>query len=265
MQQKKRLGDLLLEAQMISPENLHEALRLQVGGNRRLGYLLVRMGLVAEKDLQTLLARQLDISIADIESDFSADVLGILPRYLCVKYNVLPLATGGHNTLKLAMVDPSDSEAVADIEKYTGKVVEAMLAPQGAINAAVRSKISWSLRDLFNAQTSAKFTIGLGMAALFLVLLIGFQYYQDRNLAEYGKITRKAESVLYENHDLIIGFENNGKMSLIGHGAHSPGYYSISFDNVDALVSFVEMKKEGLSSKQFEWISWVITNQQARK
>ncbi len=262
MQQKKRLGDLLLEAKMITPADLGEALRLQVGGSRRLGYLLVKMGFITESDLQTLLVQQLDLPLADIEAGFSPDVLGILPKYLCIKYNVLPLATGEHNTLKLAMVDPSDNEAITDIEKYTGKVVEAMLAPQGAISAAVRSKIHWSLRDLFNAQASAKVTIGLGAATLVLVLFVANQYYQDKRLAEYGTITRKADTTLHENYDLIIGIENTGKLSLVGHGAHAQGYYSINFDNVEALSTFIERKKEGLSSKQLEWIKWVVASQQ---
>ena len=42
MTDKKRLGELLVQQGIVSNETVNDALRVQVGGNRRLGHILVR-------------------------------------------------------------------------------------------------------------------------------------------------------------------------------------------------------------------------------
>ena len=65
---KKRLGDLLIEANLLTMEDLNKALRLQVGGNRRLGYLLIKSGFISEEQLHTVLSQQLDLPIVTVEN-----------------------------------------------------------------------------------------------------------------------------------------------------------------------------------------------------
>lgn len=259
MESKKRLGELLVEGGIVSRENLESALRLQVGGNRRLGYLLIKMGLITEEQLHAVLTKQLDLPIAEIEKSFSSEVINVLPRYLCQRYNVFPLSFGEHNTLNLAMVDPSDSEALADIEKYTNKVVRASLASQSEIRTAISTNLTWSFKDFINYSTSGRLTAALATAALVLVSIVGYQVYTDRQLAQYGKVSQKDNATLYENHDLIVGFTKAGKVTLLGHGTHSEGYYSITFDNISSLKTFVEKKRNDLSQKQYDWVQWVAS------
>ena len=265
MTTKKRLGDLLVEAKLISETNLNKALRLQVGGNRRLGYLLIKMGFITEEQLHTILSQQLDLPIVKIEDELSNQIKKILPRYLCRKYSVIPLSYGENNTLTMAMVDPSDSEAVSDIEKYTGKVIRPVLASKSEITENIRSHIPWSLKDLFNSQTTSKMTAIVSAIALVLVAVTAMQFYQDRVQEKYGKITRTPQSVSYENLELILGFGNDSTVSLLGRGAHSSGYYSVTFNNPESLQSFIENKKDDFSSSQLEWLTWAITNPQSNK
>jgi len=257
---KKRLGDLLLESNLISQTDLEKALRLQVGGNRRLGYLLIKMGFISEEQLHTVLAQQLDLPIADIDNEFNPEVKKILPRYLCQKYSIIPLMLGENNTLTAAMVDPSDFEAVSDIEKFTGKVIRPVLASKSAIFTAIRSKIPWTLKDLFNSQTSTKLTAAVAALALVLVVITAVQYNQERKKEKYGTVTSTPQSTTYENLELILGFDEKNKVSLLGRGAHSSGYYSVSFDDTLALNNFLDTKKEGFSAKQLEWLKWAMKN-----
>ena len=74
MERKKRLGDLFIEAKLIAKDNLAAALRLQVGGNRRLGYLLIRMGFNTEEQLYSILSQQMDIPIVKVENEFNASI-----------------------------------------------------------------------------------------------------------------------------------------------------------------------------------------------
>lgn len=260
MATKKRLGDLLLEANLVTKDDLDKALRLQVGGNRRLGYLLIKMGFISEEQLHSVLAQQMDLPIADIERDFSPDVRKILPRYLCQKYSILPLMLGENNTLTAAMVDPSDFEAVSDIEKYTGKVIRPVLASKTTIFDGIRSKIPWTLKDLFNAQTSSKLTAAVAALALVLVAITIVQYNQERMKEKYGTVTSTPQSITYENLELILGFDDKNKISLLGRGAHSMGYYSVTFSDTQALEKFVESKRDGFSAKQLEWLQWAMQN-----
>lgn len=260
MATKKRLGDLLIEAKLISESDLENALRLQVGGSRRLGYLLIKMGIITEEQLHGVLSQQLDLPIANIDEEFSPEVKRILPRYLCHKYSTIPLVFGENNTLKAAMVDPSDDDAVSDIEKYTGKVIRPVLAPKSAITSAIRSKIPWSLNDLFNAQNSGKITAAVAAVALALVVITSVQFYQDQKKEKYGKVTVTPASTTYENLELIVGFDEENGVSLLGRGAHSSGYYSVTFSNIDGLEKFLVTKKDGFSARQLEWLEWAKKN-----
>ncbi len=260
MAEKKRLGDLLVDSRVITKEDLDKALRLQVGGNRRLGYLLIKMGFLSEEQLHSVLSQQLDLPIVKVEDEFDPAAKKILPKYLCTKYSVIPLASGENNTLKVAMVDPSDSEAVSDIEKFTGKIIRPVLASKSDISNNIRSRIPWTLRDVFNSQTSTKLTAGIAAVALVLIIITATQFYRDRQLAQFGKVTSTPQSTTYENLELIVGFDAEKKISLLGHGAYSSGYYSVTFNDTASLKKFIDSKKDDFSARQLEWLAWAMAN-----
>jgi len=260
MADKKRLGDLLVDSKLISKTDLDEALRLQVGGNRRLGYLLIKMGFVTEEQLHSVLSQQLDLPIVNVENEFKPEVQEILPRYLCRKYSVIPLMIGENNTLMVAMVDPSDVEAVSDVEKYTGKIIRPVLASKSDISRNINPCVSWSLKDVFNSQTSTKLTAGVASIALLLIIVTATQFYQDRKQEQYGRVMSKPALTAYENLELILGFDEQEKVSLLGHGAYSSGYYSVTFNDMQSLEKFLDSKKDDFSARQLEWLSWAMTN-----
>ena len=261
MTTKKRLGDLLLDAELITRETLDKALKLQVGGNRRLGYLLIKMGFISEEQLQSVLSTQLDLPIVDIENEFNPQVKQVLPRYLCRKYNAIPLSLGSHNMLNIAMVDPSDNGAVTDIEHYTDKVLRPCLASHSEIETAIRKHIPRSLKDIFNPLNAQKITAITVAIALILIAITILQYNKDRYRTEYGTKQVTGNAVYYQNHELILEFDKSGKVSLQGHGAHAQGTYSITFNNHNALEQFINNKKDDFSDVQRSWLSWALKNQ----
>lgn len=260
MASKQRLGELLIDANLITEDNLKKALRLQVGGQRRLGYILIKMGFISEVQLHSVLSRQLDLPIVNIDTEFDSAVRKILPRYLCRRYSLIPLRTGEDNTLTVAMVDPSDTEAVSDIEKYTGKIIQPVLAAKSDISANIKARIPWSIRDIFNSQTSIRLTAGATAIAIIMILITAGQFYQDRVRTLYGKVTHSPHATTYENLELILGFDKENKISLLGHGAYSAGYYSVTFNDTESLKNFIDAKKEDFSAKQIDWLAWAMTN-----
>ena len=258
MASKMRLGELLVQENIVSQDTIDNALRIQVGGNRRLGNILLRMGELTSDQLADTLSQQLGIPLTDINTTFSPNAKKVLPRYLCNKYDALPLALKDHNILLVAMTDPSDNEGITDIEHYTGKVVEPCLARQSDINKAITSNIPYSLKDLFNPQANTRVTRFVATAAFALVVILGVTSYNYIQKEKYGTISHVNNSTLYEHHDLMVGFDTSGKISLLGHSAFSDGYYSASFNSTTTLVAFINSSKDDFSAEQTEWLDWVM-------
>lgn len=256
---KKRLGELLIHSGLITEEDCNRALKMQVGGNRRLGRILVKMGAITSDQLLGTLASQFELPIIDIEQEYNPAVKGLLPRYLCRKYEVFPLALDRGTILKVAMADPSDIEAITDIENFTGKAVQPCLARQVDIQQAITRYIRLSAHDIFNPQNYTRYAkIASGLALVLILVVAGFSYRYYAQ-AKYGTVTRTADTTMYKNLDLMIGIDKSGKTTLLGRGAHANGYYSISFDSPATLAKFLENKKDDLSTNQYEWARWAIS------
>lgn len=261
MTKTQRLGELLVQHGLVDQERIDEALRLQVGGNRRLGYLLIKMGLLSDEQLLEILSEQLAMPIVNTSDVFDPAVKRTLPRYLCRKYHAIPLRFGDRNLLQVGMMDPLDSEAIFDIENYTNMVVEPVLARPNDIAAAIRGNLPLSLKDIFNPQVYNRFAKVATLVAAVLLLVVASLLYRYVQTEKYGTISVVENTKLYKNHDLMIGFEGDGKASIFGHGAYASGYYSVTFANIEVLGNFVEQKKQNFSDKQYAWINWVFSKQ----
>ncbi len=257
---KLRLGELLTEQGLVPQDAINDALRVQTGGNRRLGCILVRMGVLSEDQLAETLAQQLEVEITCIDEHFSSEVKKTLPRYLCNKYSAIPLSFEKNNILKLAMADPSDQAAIEDIENYTNKVVEPFLARHSEINQEVKNRIPYSLKDILSPQTGTLLTRTIAVASLALVVVLGTVTYNYIQTALYGTVSHVNNSVIYKHHDLMLGFDPSGKISFLGRSAFSDGYYSVSSNSPDTLRAFIASRQEDFSSEQNKWLGWVLSN-----
>lgn len=255
---KKRLGGILTDKGLATTAQIDEALRVQVCGNRRLGYILLKMGVISDDQLMDVLSQQINVPIITIDQEYSNEVKAVLPKYLCQKYTVMPISKGHNNILNIAMIDPSDDAAIADIEGYTGMVVKPVLARGKDISEAINRYIPFSLKDIFNPQVYGSFAKFTTAFALVLLFVIGWASYRYILNEKYGSISVTADTTTYKNHDLMLGVEESGKISLLGHGAYTKGFYSVSFPGVDSLQTFVEQKRKNFSDKQADWLLWVI-------
>ena len=258
MAEKKRLGEVLVESGLITEETLNRALKMQVGGIRRLGRILVKIGAITSDQLLETLSGQFQMPIVNPEQEFALQGRKVLPRYLCRKYEVLPLDFEGDAIIKVAMADPSDAEAIIDIENYTGRAVQPCLARQADIHRAITRFTTLSLADLFNPQSYIRYAKIVSTLALALALITAGLTYRFYHQAKYGTVTRAGATVMYKNLDLMVGKDPSGTVTLLGRGAHASGYYSITFGSTAALAQFIETKKEDLSSGQYQWVQWAL-------
>ena len=256
---KQLLGELLIEQNLVSQDDIDSALRVQVGGNRRLGHILVRMKAITADELAETLARQLNIPITSIPQKFSREISRILPRYLCRQFGVIPLELKENNILDIAMANPSDEEAISDLENYTGKVIKPCLARHSEIEREIGRRIPLTMKDFFTPQANTWATRAAVAISLVLVLGLSFFTYDYVQKDRYGTVTKTETHVLLNNHDLIVGVEKSGKVSLLGHGAFSKGFYSVSFDKSEFLAAFVHSRDKDFSEKQRAWLDWAIS------
>jgi type IV pilus assembly protein PilB len=138
-----RLGELLVEAQIITREQLDEVLALQRNDGRRLGTLLCETGLVTETQVTQILSQQLAVPWVSLyHIDFSRQLLNLVPRELAERHSLVPIfvrrVRGQGETLYLAMDNPEDESARQEVAQYAGLPVRAMIAPLSDIRAAIR-------------------------------------------------------------------------------------------------------------------------------
>ncbi|MCP3890268.1 MAG: hypothetical protein GY702_15570, partial [Desulfobulbaceae bacterium] len=95
------------------------------------------------------------------------------------------------------------------------------------------------------------------VAIVLIIAVAGFTY-NFYSQTKYGSMTTTADSIMYKNHDLIVGIDNSGQATLLGRGAYANGYYSISFSSPEALETFLDHKKNDMSSTQYEWAKWAV-------
>jgi type IV pilus assembly protein PilB len=144
MSHRVRLGELLVEAHIVTREQLDEVLRRQTNDPRRLGILLVEAGLLTETEVTQILSQQLSVPWVSLyHVDFSRQLLNLVPQEIAERYGVVPIfvrrVRGLGQTLYVAMEDPSDEAAIAAVAEYSGLPVRAMIAPPSEIRAAIRA------------------------------------------------------------------------------------------------------------------------------
>ncbi len=133
-----KLGEILIKENLISAEQLKQALDHQKANGGRLGNSLVKLGFLSDDEVTAVLSRQYgvpSINLAYFEADPS--VIKLIPMDTAHKYQVLPLSRVG-SSLTLAMVDPTNVFAMDDIKFMTGFNVEPVVASEAAIMEAMK-------------------------------------------------------------------------------------------------------------------------------
>ncbi|HEY5599556.1 MAG TPA: GspE/PulE family protein, partial [Candidatus Manganitrophaceae bacterium] len=124
---------LIVNAQLITDEQLQKALNAQKKEGGRLGSILVRLGFIEEAKLLKFLSQQYGVPSIDLAKlDIDPAVVKLIPVEVVKKYRVLPIKRLGA-TLTLAMVDPTDVFAIDDIKFMTGYNVEPIIAAESAV------------------------------------------------------------------------------------------------------------------------------------
>ncbi|EAS63647.1 GspE/PulE family protein [Photobacterium angustum] len=134
---RKRLGDLLVDKNIITQQQLEQALTKQQSTGRKLGDTLINLGFLTEQQMLQFLARQLDVPLVDLTRvQVDSEHVGLLSEVNARRLRALVLGQHG-DTVRVAMSDPADlaaQEAVFDqLSQYR---VELVIAPERQLLAA---------------------------------------------------------------------------------------------------------------------------------
>lgn len=123
-----RIGDQLVHEQLITREQLQQALDDARANGTRIGYSLVKLGFLSESDLVRALARQHRVPAVDLERvRLDQRILKLIPSEFAAKHQVLPLRRVGR-TLTVAMSNPTDLGVIDDLKFLTRLDIEAVIA-----------------------------------------------------------------------------------------------------------------------------------------
>jgi type IV pilus assembly protein PilB len=133
-----KLGEILLKENLITPDQLKQALEHQKANGGRLGNSLVQLGFMSDDEVMAVVSRQYGVPSINLDY-FEVDpgVTKLIPMDTALKFQVLPLSRVG-SSLTLAMADPTNVFAMDDIKFMTGFNIEPVVASETAIAEAIR-------------------------------------------------------------------------------------------------------------------------------
>ncbi|NEU05843.1 GspE/PulE family protein [Clostridium senegalense] len=158
---KRRLGDLLLDENKITKNQLQVALNNQKTEKKKLGEILVEIGAISEDEIFNILEKQLGIERVYLDSiNLEEKIVSIIPENIAKKYNVIAI-DADETEIIAATSDPLNIFAIEDIKIITGKEVRLLSSPKSeverAINKVYSNIVEYSSNskeevDLFNSE-----------------------------------------------------------------------------------------------------------------
>lgn len=137
----RTIGRILIKMGLLTREKVHDALAVQKnrGGGVKLGEILIEQGLIKPKELRIALAGQRGMEYVDMESlDIPKEVIDQVPSQMAKTYKIFPLKYDkSSNRLTVAISDPDNFRATDDLGTLLGFAVEAKVADEEALLAAL--------------------------------------------------------------------------------------------------------------------------------
>jgi len=126
----KRLGDRLVEAGLITPQQLELAIREQKRSGLLMGAVIHKLGLATEEDIALFLAQDAQTPTIDVSKiDTVPETIALVPYEYCKEAALLPYRHT-RDTLTLIMADPFNVVAIDRVEQLTRLKIEVLTAPK---------------------------------------------------------------------------------------------------------------------------------------
>ena len=161
---KEKIGQILLSRDIITKEQLEEALDTQKNTGEKLGEILIKKGFISDETLVELISFQRGFESVDlnkIQDKIDPSVANIISKDFEYKRKIFPFELTD-NTLYVAMVDPRDINVIDEIRLLTGYNVKPYISTAKTIDNIIRLYTSddYSLREVQEIIKDEDFTVG---------------------------------------------------------------------------------------------------------
>ncbi|MBW7905539.1 MAG: Flp pilus assembly complex ATPase component TadA [Phycisphaerae bacterium] len=133
------VGEALVARGLITDVQLAEALRAQKSSSERIDQVLIRSGLVSERDMLAVYSEQFAIPVVELtERDIDTELLRLVPSRLVHKYGLIPVSRNGKG-IRVATSDPYNMYALDEVRTCIDMPVEPVLATRGEIHKLIKA------------------------------------------------------------------------------------------------------------------------------
>ncbi|MFA6384226.1 MAG: ATPase, T2SS/T4P/T4SS family [Candidatus Omnitrophota bacterium] len=134
---KDRLTDILIKNNLITPEQLAQAIEVQTAKGGKLSDIIVNLKFVSESNLISALSEGLNFPLIDLKR-FKVDpeIVKAIPPHIARHYQILPVSKIG-DTITLAMADPLNVFAIDHVESLTGYKINPIISSVQDITQAI--------------------------------------------------------------------------------------------------------------------------------
>ncbi|ALB44606.1 GspE/PulE family protein [Clostridium beijerinckii] len=159
--EKRRLGNILVNAGKITGYQLQEALKSQRTLGKKLGEILLDSKIITEEDIIEAIEQQTGIKKVDLNTiNFDKKAISIIPKNLCDKYNLIPFGFE-NNKIKVTLSDPLNIYAIDDVAISTGFEIESYISKKDDIKKFIEiyyssQQVSLAAQQLSKESSEAK-------------------------------------------------------------------------------------------------------------
>jgi len=222
---RKRIGELLLERHIITPEQLAIAIEEQ---KNKAGYLsqhLIALGFTTEQDIVTCISNQYNIAYLPLKNyTIPQGVLSLIPLKWIKVYTLLPVDKMS-NVLSVVMADPLNEGVIQMLRQICNCEIAVFISTYSELNDAINRCFGEQLKDLEKHHIDAKDLEKVKTATQF----IQSKAYLGPDRRVYIRV-RKALDIVFYYHAMTF----QGKTEDISYGgvsfvSESQNYGGLSF------------------------------------
>ena len=139
---RRKLGEMLIEAEAVTEEQLETALKLSKGSGKRLGECLIESGACGDVEIARSLAEQFGMEFNAMAGGDDLDGIDLeaAPKDVVRKHLVAPCGLS-NGRMKLLVHDPLDLELL-DLLRFRLKAeIDPVLAPRSALKAFIDERL----------------------------------------------------------------------------------------------------------------------------
>lgn len=134
----RKLGEMLVQGELITSLQLSIALAAQQTSNRRLGEIVVERGFCTEDQIALCLAEQFGYEVADMATHpIQPEAIGLLKAEFALEQGVLAVEVNGEDAT-FAIFDPVNVEATDQVAVLTKKRAKFLISARTSLIAKIR-------------------------------------------------------------------------------------------------------------------------------